>query len=186
MFQFDLKTDVCVLCCGLTVGSEVNKRLRRKSYSNETVQRSTIASQEQLQKAGVTRSCHGQLSICWNCIRNWSKPDYNRGSLTFPKVNCHLFLFYIKKMFKCDDFCRQTDHSLEHCNVKKHFDFIDLGKRHTKIKVITFAECDLEKIFYLVSNFHVHEKVIPNEIIDGEIYVPLKMFKHPTNVLICR
>ena len=82
MTRFNLKTDVCIMCCGLTIGKVVKNRHRSQSILPEN-----IATHSQLEKAGITRSCVGELSICQDCQKNWAKPDFNKGFLTFPKVS---------------------------------------------------------------------------------------------------
>ena len=83
MTNFDLQLDLCILCCGLTIGNQPKGRNRHRSQS---ILPSRVATAEQLQKAGITRSCVGELSICDTCQENWDKPDFNKGFLLFPKV----------------------------------------------------------------------------------------------------
>ena len=87
MNAFKVSTDVCVFCCGLTIGKKVNTRLRRKSGSTDQVLApSSFATENQLTHAGITRHCVDQLSICASCQSNWASPDFNSGSLVYPKV----------------------------------------------------------------------------------------------------
>ena len=79
--------DVCVFCCGLTIGKKLNNRLRRKSGSHDQVLApSSHATEDQLIKAGITRHCVDKLSICPTCQENWTSPEFDSGNLIYPKV----------------------------------------------------------------------------------------------------
>ena len=85
MNALKISTDVCVFCCGFIFGRKVNCRLRRKSGS-QVLSTSSLATEDQLRHAGITRHCVDQLSICAPCQSNWASPDFIPGDLVYPKV----------------------------------------------------------------------------------------------------
>ena len=100
MLKFNVATDVCIFCAGLTIGKTIKNRCRRKSNPHdEVLVSSNHAAEDQLTQAGINRHCVEQLSICPQCQRDWQKPDFDKGSLIYPKV-CLLGLIYI--FIKCN------------------------------------------------------------------------------------